>query len=132
MHQIMIEETLPIKAVGVEFSVKNEPWVKYRLDDNTMLFGKLVITKVYATGEYDDIGQPVYGWSAQNLFTTISPNGVRGTPSNPPPATLDPKQYQNFPIDFERGGAEQGNVYEISGGIVLRIKLERTNIPKKE
>ncbi|TMI45371.1 hypothetical protein E6H22_08405 [Candidatus Bathyarchaeota archaeon] len=72
------------RANAIEFSVRDEPWVKYKLEDGTLLFGRLVIPKIFKAEEYDPSGQPIYAWSSQNMFTTICPL-VRRTPL---PSTL--------------------------------------------
>ncbi len=120
------------KAEGIEFSSKSEPWVKYRLEDKTVLFARLVITKVYRTEQYDVNGQPVYAWSSQNLFTTVAPKENKGTPSDPPPTSLNPADYNVTPVDFERVGSEQWNIYELKDKTVLRIKLEVTGVVKTD
>lgn len=120
------------KADGVEFSAKSEPWVKYKLEDKTLLFARLVITKVYRTDQYDANGQPVYAWSSQNLFTTVAPKENRGTPSDPPPTSLNAADYDVTPVDFERAGSEQWNIYELKDKTVLRIKLEVTGVVRTD
>ena len=125
MSQAQVDLT---KADAVEFSMKDEPWVKYKLEDGTSLFGRLIITKIFRGTDYDPTGQPVYAWSSQNLFTTISPKALKSTPTNPPPTTLDPGSVNTTHVDFERVGAERWNVYELTDGSVLRAKLEITGI----
>ena len=120
------------KAEGVEFSAKSEPLVKYKLEDRTLLFARLIITKVYRTDQYDVNGQPVYAWSSQNLFTTVAPKENKGTPSDPPPISLNPADYNVTPVDFERVGSEQWNIYELKDKTVLRIKLEVTGVVKTD
>ncbi len=116
------------KANAIEFVVKNEPWTKYKLEDGTLLFGRLMILKIYKGNDYDPTGQPVYTWSSQNLFTTICPKILRGTPTLPPPTSLDPNTMNTTHVDFEQVGSERWNVYELSDGSVLRAKLEVTGI----
>src|SRR5213593_3938998 len=125
MAQAQVDLT---KADAVEFSMKDEPWVKYKLEDGTSLFGRLIITKIFRGTDYDPTGQPVYAWSSQNLFTTISPKTLKSTPTNPPPTTLDPSSVNTTPVDFERLGPEKWNVYELSDGSVVRAKLEISSI----
>ena len=125
MAQAQVDLT---KADPVEFSMKDEPWVKYKLEDGTSLFGRLIITKIFRGTDYDQTGQPVYAWSSQNLFTTIAPKTLKSAPTNPPPTTLDPSSVNTTHVDFERVGVEKWNVYELSDGSVLRAKLEITGI----
>src|SRR5438093_8373559 len=123
--QVQVDLT---KANAIEFTTRDEPWIKYKLDDGTLLFGRLVIAKIFRGEEYDPAGQPVYAWSSQNLFTTIVPRPLRGTPTNPPPTSLDPNTTNTTQVDFERVGPERWNVYELVDGSVLRAKLEITGI----
>jgi hypothetical protein len=116
------------KATPVEFVVKDEPWTKYRLEDGTLLFGRLTILKIYRSSDYDSAGQPIYAWNSQNLISTICPHSLRGSPTNPPPTTLDPSTTNTTYVDFERVGPEKWNVYELTDGSVLRTKLEMTGI----
>jgi hypothetical protein len=116
------------KATAIEFAVKDEPWVKYKLEDGTLLFGRLIIPKIFRSDDYDFSGNPIYAWSSQNLFTTICTRSMRGTPTVPVPTTLDPRTMNTTAVDFERVGPERWNVYELSDGSVLRAKLEITGI----
>ena len=129
MAQAQVDLT---KADAVEFSMKDEPWVKYKLEDGTSLFGRLIITKIFRGTDYDPTGQPVYAWSSQNLFTTISPKTLKSTPTNPPPTSLDPNVVSTTHVDFERVGVEKWNVYELSDGSLLRAKLEITGIMRTD
>ena len=45
------------KENAIEFGVRDEPWIKYRLEDGTPLFGRLVIPKIFKADEYDPSGQ---------------------------------------------------------------------------
>ena len=116
------------KANAIEFTVKDEPWTKYKLEDGTLMFGRLIIFKIFRGEDYDPTGQPIYTWSSQNLFTTICPKALKGTPTVPPPTSLDPNTVNTMPVDFERVGAERWNVYELSDGSVIRAKLELVGI----
>ncbi len=116
------------KANAIEFTVRDEPWIKYKLEDGTLLFGRLIIPKIFRADERDPTGQPIYAWHSQNLFTTICPNTLRGTPTVPPPTSLDPTTTNTTSVDFERVGLEKWNVYELTDGTVLRAKLEITGI----
>src|SRR5712692_9017112 len=110
MAQAQVDLT---KADAVEFSMKDEPWVKYKLEDGTSLFGRLIITKIFRGTDYDPTGQPFYVWSSQNLFTTISPKTLKSTPTTPPPTSLAPNVCSTTHFYFERVGVEKWNVYEL-------------------
>ena len=118
------------KAESVEFKVRSEPWLKYRLDDENLLFTRLVVLKIYKTDQYDAVGQPVYIWTSQNLFTTVAKK--KGSPSPTPLTSSDPRDYNTLPADFTRVGAEEWNVYETLDGSVISVKLEVTNVMKTD
>jgi len=84
----------------------------------------LTIPKIFRGEERDASGQPIYAWSSQNLFSTICPRPLRGTPTNPPPTSIDPSTIGTTAVDFEQVGPERWNIYELSDGTVLRTKLE--------
>jgi len=90
------------------------------------------VTKVYRTGDYDPSGQPIYGWSSQTILTTFVGKEKKGTPSQPPPTSSNPSDYSGGPVDFDRAGPEQWNIYELEDGTLLRMKLEITNIMKTD
>ncbi len=116
------------KATAVEFNVKEEPWVKYKLEDGGSLFGRLILMKVYRSNDYDDAGQPIYGLTSQNAFVTISATALKGAPTNPPPTNVNPSNSNVTSVDFERVGAEKWSVYELADGSLLRAKLEITGV----
>ncbi len=52
----------------MEFTVVSEPWTKYKLEDQTKLFVKLVVVKVVRG--LNEQGQPAYNMNAQNIIAT--------------------------------------------------------------
>ena len=116
------------KATPIGFAVKDEPWMKYKLEDGALLFGRLIISKIFRSNDYDATGQPIYGWSSQNLVSTICPTTLKGNPTIPLPTTLDPSTLNTTYVDFERVGPEKWNVYELTDGSLLRAKLEITGV----
>src|SRR5437879_13174935 len=107
--QVQVDLT---KANAIEFTTKDEPWIKYKLDDGTLLFGRIVIAKIFRGAEYDPAGQPVYAWSSQNMFATIVPKPLRGSPTHRPPRSLDPNLTTTTQFALEEVGPERWNVEE--------------------
>lgn len=120
------------KATPVEFVMKDEPWTKFKLEDGTLLFARLTLLKIYRSNDYDATGAPVYGWSSQNLVSTICPPALRGTPTTPAPTIVDPSTVNITYVDFERVGPEKWNVYDLLDGSVLRAKLEITGVMRTD
>ena len=112
------------KGEAVEFMVKREPWVRYKLADGTRLFGRVVVTKVVRTREYEPTGEPVYAWFNQAIFTSIAPETLRGKPSDPQPTSLNLEDYNVVPVEFERMGPEERNEYELSDGTIMKVTLK--------
>ncbi len=120
------------KSQAVEFRTKNEPWIKYKLEDGTVLFSRLVVTKIYKTDQYDPAGQPVYAWASQNLVSTVCKPDVRGTPSPEPITSLNLAELTSTPVDFQKIGNEDWNVYEVLDGTVISLKVEISSVLKTE
>ena len=132
VNSVLQAQPHALKGQALEFHVTSEPWVKYRLEDGTLLFARLIITKIIRTEEYDQSGQPIYAWSSQHMFTTICSLELKGQPSTIPISPTDLNSLKTTPMDLERIGPEEWNVYEISDGSVLRIKLEVTGVAKTD
>ena len=122
----------PTRSDAIEFTVRNEPWVKYELEDGSLLFTRLVVTKIYKTNQYDAAGQPVYGWSTQSLFSTVCKKEIKGTPSSVPITTIDSREYDATPVDFQKVGDEEWNVYQVADGTVISLKIEVSSVMKTE
>ncbi len=116
------------KGTPVPFMVRSEPWNRYKLEDGTIIHGKLVLTKVIRINEFDATGQPIYIPSAQNLFASYSPAELKGTPTIASPTAVDKSTLNTTAIEFENIGVEEWNVYEFSDGTVFRVKLEVTSV----
>src|SRR2546425_9915488 len=63
----------------MEFAVISEPWTKYKLEDQTKLFVKLVVVKVVRG--LNEQGQPSYNMNAQNIIATHGAPNLRGHPT---------------------------------------------------
>src|SRR5437879_8029744 len=72
----------------MEFTVISEPWTKYKLEDQTKLFVKLVVVKVVRG--LNEQGQPAYNMNAQNIIATHGAPSLRGQPSTTPLNLADP------------------------------------------
>ncbi len=116
------------KGEAVEFSVNHEPWTKYLLNDGTRLFGRVIVTKIVRTREYEPSGEPIYAWFNQAIFSAVPPKRLKGRPSDPPPESLGPEEFHLTPVEFERVGGEDWNVYQLSDGTVMRVQLDVTGV----
>src|SRR6266568_2710460 len=91
----------------MEFTVISEPWTKYKLEDQTKLFVKLVVVKV------------VRGLNEQGQPTTTQLN------------LADPSSYKVVAsLDFDRVGDEKWNEYHLTDGTVLKARLELSNVSR--
>src|SRR5205807_7508729 len=63
----------------MEFTVISEPWTKYKLEDQTKLFVKLVVVKVVRG--LNEQGQPSYNMNAQNIIATNGALNLRRQPT---------------------------------------------------
>ncbi len=62
------------KAFGTEVGIKSsrEEWSEYALEDGTILKFKAVAVKIVRLDEFDDLGNPIYSISSQNLATAMN------------------------------------------------------------
>jgi hypothetical protein len=113
----------------IEFTVISEPWVKYKLEDQTKLFVKLVVFKVVRG--LNEQGQPAYNMNAQNIVATHGAPNVRGQPSTTQLNLADPSSYKVVAsLDFDRIGEEKWNEYHLSDGTVLKARLELSTVAR--
>lgn len=112
----------------IEFTVISEPWVKYKLEDQTKLFVKLVVVKVVRG--LNEQGQPAYNMNAQNIITTHGAANLRGQPTTQL-NLADPSSYKIVAsLDFDRIGEEKWNEYHLTDGTVLKTRLELSTVAR--
>src|SRR5712692_2977692 len=113
----------------IEFTVISEPWVKYKLEDQTKIFVKLVVVKVVRG--LNDQGQPAYNMTAQNIIATHGASNLRGQPSTTQLNLADPSSYKIVAsLDFDRMGEERWNEYHLTDGTVLKARLEPSTVAR--
>jgi hypothetical protein len=113
----------------VEFTVISEPWVKYKLEDQTKLFVKLVVVKVVRG--LNEQGQPSYNMNTQNIIATHGAPHLRGQPSTAQMNLADPSSYKIVAsLDFDRIGDEKWNEYHLMDGTVLKARLELSTVAR--
>jgi len=113
----------------MEFTVVSEPWTKYKLEDQTKLFVKLVVVKVVRG--LNEQGQPAYNMNAQNIIATHGAPNLRGQPSTTQLNLADPSSYKVVAsLDFDRMGEEKWNEYHLTDGTVLKARLELSNVSR--
>jgi len=118
-----------LTGIPVEFTVLSEPWVRYKLEDGTRLFVKLVVAKVIRG--FDQAGQPAYTFTSQNVMATHVPPSLKGQPSTAPFNLSDPSTFKiAASVDFDRMGPEKWNVYNLADGSVLKTRLEISTIAR--
>jgi hypothetical protein len=113
----------------VEFTVVSEPWVKYKLEDQTKLFVKLVVVKIVRG--LNEQGQPSYNMNTQNIIATHGAPNLRGQPSTTQLNLSDPTSYRVVAsLDFDRIGDEKWNEYHLTDGTVLKTRLELSTVSR--
>jgi len=113
----------------MEFTVISEPWTKYKLEDQTKLFVKLVVVKVVRG--LNEQGQPSYNMNAQNIIATHGAPNLRGQPTTTQLNLADPTSYRVVAsLDFDRVGDEKWNEYHLTDGTVLKARLELSNVSR--
>jgi hypothetical protein len=128
------EETVgQLTCEVVDFKVLKEDWSNYRLTDGTLLKARLVVTKVVRTDQHDPTtGEPVYAFSNATAMSTVCRKDAKGPPSRLPPSH-EIQASNAEPVDFESADrGENWNVYTLSDGSELRVKLEITKISRSK
>src|SRR5260370_17508955 len=111
----------------VEFKVISETLSKYKMEDQTKLFVKLVVVKVVRG--LNEQGQPSYNMNAQNIIATHGAPNLRGQPTTTQLNLADPSSYKVVAsLDFDRVGDEKWNEYHLTDGTVLKARLELSNV----
>lgn len=114
---------------ALEFTVVTEPWTKYKLEDQTRLFVKLVVVKVVRA--LNEQGQPAYNMNAQNIVATHAPSNLKGQPSTVQFNVADPSSYKIVAsLDFDRVGDEKWNEYHLADGTILKTRLELSTVAR--
>lgn len=109
----------------------SEPWVKYKLEDQTKLFAKLVLVKVVRG--FNEQGQPAYSVSTQNVISTHAADALKGQPSTSPVNFADPSTFKVVAsVDFDRVGPEAWNEYRLEDGTVLKARLEIATVMRTD
>ncbi len=115
----------------MEFTVVSEPWAKYKLEDGTRLYAKLVVAKVIRG--LDQAGQPAYSVSSQNVISTHASENLKGQPSATPVNLSDPSSYKVVAsVDFDRMGPEKWNEYRLADGSILKARLEISMVARTD
>jgi hypothetical protein len=67
-----------VSGASLGFDAKAENWQQYQLDDGSVLKIKLVLLDVIKLdGEFNDNGDPVYQFAAQQIVTVVVPDELK-------------------------------------------------------
>ncbi len=106
----------------IDFEVSNEPWNVYELSDGSRLRARLVLLNVLNTGQYDDLGKPIYQTVHTTLFAVRAPKELKGLPTIPLP---DPSELLDYAteVSISRYVVDAWNIYSLENGATLKMKL---------
>lgn len=129
--QFNVNDTAP-----VDFQVVKENWQKYQLSDGTVLRAKLVLTNVLkARTQVNPLtGEPLYQWfvATPTPFSLVSwPEQLRGQPTTVQITNELIGQNIDENVGFDMVGKEdEWNIYSLTDGTNLRLRLNITNIQR--
>lgn len=66
-----------VTGQAVEFDAKAESWNQYVLEDGSILKLKIVLLDVVRLDTYNEIGDPIYQFSAQQLVVAQVPPNLK-------------------------------------------------------
>jgi len=69
-----------VQAEEVAFESGVENWTQYTLEDGTILKMKGILLEVVRLSEYNEKGEPIYQFSAQQIVGTIVPDKLKKKP----------------------------------------------------
>jgi len=124
-----------IEWVQMDFEVESEGWNRYGLEDGTTIKTRLValvIQKRLTVGPTKP-EEPGYRFRASSLVTAISKDSMKGQPTEVPmnPTPEEIEKMQKIEVDFTTY-AEPWNVYRLSDGSVLKVKMTVHKIARFE
>lgn len=117
----------------VDFMVEGEHWQYYNLADGSKLKIKLVLTQVLRSrNQVNELGEPIYSWNAPTFLSIVScPNNLRSQPTDTPTTPDRIADNIDAEVDFEKiGENEEWNVYTLSDGTILQLKLNVNSIAR--
>jgi len=113
----------------VDFEVLSEPWIKYRLSDNSIISLRTIVTNVIKPGQFDVFGKPQYGVVSNTLQVVKAPKDLRGNPTIPP---ATPEQLGDSilaEVNFTPENDEWNN-YRCEDGTTLQMKVQVISIKR--
>ena len=118
--QIKIEQDL-------EFEFSDFNWNKYELEDGTILKAIYIPNKIFRVGK-DEFNVPQYLTGGRVLLSAYPLEESKGEPNIEP---FDPIKHASHSIEFV-AKEENWNIFELSDGNSLKIKLIITKVRKAE
>jgi len=125
-------------AKFVNFKIKHEDWNLYRIEDGSLLRGRIVLSGVLVEGS-ENIKEKVKKNRKSELKLTFRSNRIFAIES--PPESRGPPDFNRYTtkelrsfivredLDFETI-KEIWNVYELENGIRLKLRLSPTSISR--
>jgi hypothetical protein len=67
-----------VDATSLKFTVEEEPWIEYTVEDGSKLKLRVITTEVLRVeGEFDPEGNPAYVLKSGNILVVTSPPDLR-------------------------------------------------------
>lgn len=111
----------------VDFDIIDEPWLKYQLQDNTVLKTRYLLTRLYK--KMQD-GKATYNFDGQTMTIALVPSDLIGPKDN---ARYSPQELSNSVIRDEvnyKTISEDWNEYYAYDGAKVRLKMTVTGVKK--
>jgi hypothetical protein len=122
------------EAQVIDFKVMNEDWQTYELSDKSQLKVKMILTQVWRakTQVNPMTGEPLYMWNTINALALLSfPETLRGQSTTGQITPQMIAQNIEHTVDFEMLGKQnEWNVYNLTDGSVLRLRLNITGVSR--
>lgn len=81
-----------------DFTIVNEDWSRYLLEDGTLVKVRIVVFKILRTSETDPMGYPQFSIASNNVVSVLVPPHMKKEPSK---ERWDPKKEMGKEMKFE-------------------------------
>jgi hypothetical protein len=113
-----------------DYEVLNEPWLKFKLSDGSLLRFKVVLVEVLKTGQYDQYGRPVYGLATTNVISIRAPKELKGEPTIPPPSSQELGASIVEEVKITPINQHDNNSYSLDDGTTVTINVLVTSVKR--
>jgi hypothetical protein len=108
----------------VDFSIVNEDWSRYIVNDGTVIRVRIMVRKILRTAEVNPQGYPNFSIESMNVVSALVPDRLKGEPSKEP---WNPKVDRGEETKFDTM-EEKWQIYHTHDGFKISVRPVVTKI----